>query len=115
MINGIDQRELPRVDIFDKGIPVEILQSLRATFKELDIFQSDEDLRKFIFDECPNLNPWKHRINEADSTRDRVDFLISLLSREKHVDHGNALLIFLKYLEEKKDCNFSVIWEATPK
>ncbi len=102
---------------FENGLPGDLLNSLRSILKELDIFKSDHALKKFVSDECPYLSPWKDRIEEVDqdyedsssdkAVKARINLLIAFLYNKTHVDHGNALMLFLRYLEEKKGVDFS--------
>ncbi|MBP9781510.1 hypothetical protein KBC89_02540 [Candidatus Woesebacteria bacterium] len=107
-MNG--QIEKPRVGdldiesvirLLDQSLTTELYTKLYHKFIQLECFESDVALRRFVKDNCPNLNFLLNNISNAHTVRDRVSSFIALLAKKRHIQFGSALSIFVRYLYEQ--------------
>jgi hypothetical protein len=85
------------------GLTGELLQTLSDTLLCCGPFYSARELNAVFAD--TRLYPWRYNVPEADSPKARVQALIAYLHNKANVDGDNALVLFLRVLQDQTDAN----------
>jgi hypothetical protein len=84
-----------------RGIPSQLLRSLREVLSNCEQFETNRALRDLFADK--RIAPWRNNLPQADTLMGRVESVLSYLYDKKHRDGANALVLMLLVLVDAVD------------